>query len=278
MFADAAAMLDAVRPDALDICAPPDAHAALCELAAARGIATSCQKPLAPTLEEARRIVEAAVGRVRLMVHENWRFRAPYRQTMAWLRGGAIGGIRAYRLRAASAGLLRDVNGCLPALLRQPLLARLPRLTIGELLIHHLDVTRWLLGELEVVAARTTHACADVAGEDSAVIDLRTADGTAIEVEGSFSDAAAGLAVRDELRIDGALGSITFDGTSLCMVGQRRDARTYDPHTVYADSYAATIAHFASAVAGNTEFETSGEDNLNTLLLVEEAYRHAGTH
>ena len=155
-FTHAGEMLDAVQPDALDICAPPEAHAVLCGLAAERGIATLCQKPLASSLREARDIVDAAAGRMRLMVHENWRFRAPYRQVHAWLREGAIGSVRFFRLRASSAGLLADERDCLPALLRQPLLALLPRLAIGELLIHHLDVTRWLLGAVTVVSARTT--------------------------------------------------------------------------------------------------------------------------
>jgi predicted dehydrogenase len=85
VFDDAATMLDRARPDALDIAAGHDAHAALCEAAASRGVAILCQKPLAPTLDAARRIVAVVGDRVRLMVHENWRHRPQCRQV--WSRG-----------------------------------------------------------------------------------------------------------------------------------------------------------------------------------------------
>lgn len=57
----AAAMLDEVRPDIFDIVTPPHTHHALVRLAIARGVrVVICQKPLAPTLREARAIVEEA--------------------------------------------------------------------------------------------------------------------------------------------------------------------------------------------------------------------------
>lgn len=274
-FADTGRMLDDVRPDALDVCAPPAAHAALCALAAQRGIATLCQKPLAASLAEARDIVALAAGRMRLMVHENWRFRAPYRQAQAWLRAGAIGDVQRFRLRAASCGLLPDAAGRLPALVRQPLLARLPRLAIGELLVHHLDVARWLVGELTVTGARLTRACREVAGDDSAEIALATAVGTPVEIAGTFSDARAGVDVRDALSIEGTRGRIAFDGATLELAGAHAATLAFDPATVYVDSYAHAIAHFADAVRASVPFETPGEDHLRTLALVEDAYRRA---
>lgn len=276
VFADTADMLDALRPDALDVCAPPAVHAELCALAAHRGIATSCQKPLAPTLTEARAVVALARGRMRLMVHENWRFRAPYRQVDAWLRGGAIGELTNFRLRAASSGLLPDAQGQRPALTRQPLLARLPRLAVGELLVHHLDVARWLLGELAVERARLTRACPAVVGDDSAVIALVRADGMPVEVAGSFNDPDAGDAVRDTLAVEGTRGRIDFDGTTLTLSGTQQATLAFDPADVYEGSYAAAIAHFARAVRDGTDFETPGDEHLRTLALVEDAYRLAG--
>ena len=49
--------------------------------AAARGVHIICQKPLAPTLAESRRIVENAESAgVRFMVHENFRWQPWYRE------------------------------------------------------------------------------------------------------------------------------------------------------------------------------------------------------
>lgn len=56
----------------------------------------------------------------------------------------------------------------------------------------------------------------------------------------------------------------------------RRETVEYDPDIVYPDSYAAAIRHFAEALRANEPFETSAEDNLETLELVEDAYRAAG--
>ncbi|MGI9421576.1 MAG: Gfo/Idh/MocA family protein, partial [Hyphomicrobiaceae bacterium] len=61
--------------DAVDIATPRETHAAMVRQALARGLAVLCQKPLAPTLAEARGLVDDAEGQIRLMVHENWRFR-----------------------------------------------------------------------------------------------------------------------------------------------------------------------------------------------------------
>jgi predicted dehydrogenase len=66
--------------DAVDIASPRETHARLVRLAAERGIDVLCQKPLAPTFGEADALVRDVEGRIRLMVHENWRFRPYYRQ------------------------------------------------------------------------------------------------------------------------------------------------------------------------------------------------------
>ncbi len=277
VHASAATMLDTIRPDALDICAPPDVHAQLCALAAERGIPTLCQKPLASSLREAQAIAANAAGRMRLMVHENWRFRAPYRKVRGWLREHRIGELTAYRLRVASAGLLPDGDGNLPSLVRQPLLARLPRLAIGELLIHHLDVTRFLLGPMSVVSATIAHECAAVAGDTSARIVLETRSGVSAIVSSTYCDPSAPPVNVDALRIEGGDGTIAFDGTMLVLDSGQPETVVFDPAAVYADSYASAIAHFASGVLTDAPFETSVEDNLHTLELVEAAYRAAGT-
>ena len=42
-----------------------------------------------------------------------------------------------------------------------------------ELLIHHLDTIRYLLGPVRVVTAHSTKICPEVSGEDVALISLR---------------------------------------------------------------------------------------------------------
>lgn len=48
------------------------------------------------------------------------------------------------------------------------------------------------------------------------------------------------------------------------------DRLDYDPQVAYLGSYAATIAHFVACLASGAAFETSPQDNLETLRLVED--------
>src|SRR5687768_13744891 len=119
------AMLRAEALDAIDVASPRETHAPICRMAAHAGIPILCQKPLAPTLAEAEQLVAEIGDRVRVMVHENWRFRPHYRQVHAWIRGGAIGAIRTVIMQILTSGLVADESGALPALVRQPMLAGL---------------------------------------------------------------------------------------------------------------------------------------------------------
>src|SRR5947208_13507612 len=58
-FADFEQLLDAVKPDAISICTPPNLHLAVAQAAAARKIAVLCEKPPARTLAEAEALVIA---------------------------------------------------------------------------------------------------------------------------------------------------------------------------------------------------------------------------
>ena len=63
------AMLDAERLDCVDVATHDVTHTALVSLAAGRGLHVLCQKPLAPTVAEARAMVDlAARAGVRFMV------------------------------------------------------------------------------------------------------------------------------------------------------------------------------------------------------------------
>jgi len=271
VFADVEAMLRAVRPDALDIAAPVGAHAGLCRLAATHGAAILCQKPLCPTLEEAEALAAGIGAAVPFMVHENWRFRLPYRQARAWLAAGAIGRIASARLSFASSGLLGDR----PALARQPFLAELPPLIVFELLVHHLDVLRSLCGELAVRGAVLARAAGATAGEDTASVLLADASGAPVACSGTMAAADAPPIGRDVLELLGTEGTIQFDGTRLTLRGAQTEEQAWDPPAIYQSGYDGCLTHFAAALRGGSPFETAPADNLQTLRLVEAAYSAA---
>ncbi|HSI39540.1 MAG TPA: Gfo/Idh/MocA family oxidoreductase [Xanthobacteraceae bacterium] len=275
-FDSARAMLERGGLDAVDIAAPRAVHAELTRLAADYGLPILCQKPLAPTLPEAERLVADIAGRVRLMVHENWRFRAYYRQAAAWIRDGRIGAVKAAALTLVTSGTVPNAAGRLAALERQPFMRQETRMLVAEVLIHHLDTLRMLLGPLQVRAAALSRTCAELVGEDGAVVHLETARRAGVAVFASFAAHGAPADQADRLTILGETGSIRLDGAELTLRGAGDENLSFDPVAVYQGSYAATIAHFVHSLRDATPFETSPEDNLETLRLVEDCYRLSG--
>jgi predicted dehydrogenase len=152
-YAGARVMLEAEQLDAVDINTWRDSHAELTLLAADRGIDVLCQKPLAPTT------------RRRPNWHERWtagsdswstrtvRFAPHFRTIRSWLASGRVGDVRQVVMTSWRSSLLARADGTRPAVERAAYFAREPRLMIGEALIHQLDVLRFLLGPLRVVAS-----------------------------------------------------------------------------------------------------------------------------
>jgi predicted dehydrogenase len=273
-FSDVAEMIAATAPDALDIATPVETHAAALRTANEAGIAVLCQKPLTPTLAEAEALAFEVGERAPVMVHENWRFRAPYRQALDWIKAGCIGGVRRFEITAESAGLIPAAGGgSPPALVRQPFLAKLPRLVIFELLIHHLDLARVLCGDLRVVAARASSTTGRVAGEERAAILLEGA-GVFGTVTGDFAVPGQSPAITDRIELVGERGTILFDGRSLTLLdaGTLSITQRYDPEETAQSGYDGAIRHFVDTVRAGRAFETNLADNLKTLSLVEQAY------
>jgi len=275
-FRDAESMLAGTELDAVDIAAPRAVHASLVRLAAARKLAVLCQKPLAVDLAEATQLAAEVKNRVRLMVHENWRFRGYYRDAAAWLRDKRIGNVKQAQLTLLTSGFLAGADGLRPALERQPFMRHEKRLLVAEVLIHHLDTLRLLLGPMQVTAAGLSRSCADLAGEDSAAIQLKARDGANVSVFASF--AASGFPAQqiDRLDVLGDKGSIRLDGALLICSGENPAEQRYDLAIEYQGSYNRTIAHFVQALRDGTPFETAPDDNLETLKLVEDCYRLSG--
>jgi len=269
------ALLEAARIDAIDIAAPREVHVEAVRAATQRGLPVLCQKPLAPTLAEAEALVEEVGGGARLMVHENWRFRPYYRQIAQWLTAGRVGNVVQCSMTLLSSGLLPDAKGDRPALVRQPFMQSLDRMLVSEVLIHHIDTLRFLLGPLELESAHLGRSFTQMKGEDRAALVLRTLTGGIVMLQANLAVHGAPPTLTDQLRIFGEDGTITLDGPELHLAGARPEHHTYDLAHCYQTSYNATIAHFLDCIDSGAPFETSPDDNLRTLALVEAVYTRA---
>ncbi|MBJ3774215.1 Gfo/Idh/MocA family protein [Acuticoccus mangrovi] len=270
-FPSLAEMLGGVAVDAVDLATPVATHAPLVLEATAAGLPVLCQKPLAETAAAAAALIDALPPDARVMVHENWRWRGPYRSLAAALRRGTLWRPTHFHFDVASAGLLPDATGALPALARQPFFTTMPRLVVLELLIHHLDTLEFLFGPLTIDAARTARRCDRVAGEDLAVISL-SAGGLTGELVGDLCRPHAPPMPRDRLTLFGPTRA-TVDGWTFAIGPDRLFA--VDPVVGYQASYTAALQHFADCVATGAPFETPAEAGLQTLRHVERIYQLA---
>ena len=274
-YASVDEMLARERLDAIDIATPRETHAPIARLSAAKGLAILCQKPLAPTLAEAEALV-ADLRDTRLMVHENWRFRPHYRQIARWLREQRIGEIRTCTMSLLTSGLVPRPDGTRPALARQPMLARLERFLLMEVMIHLVDTLRFLLGPLTLHGAQVGKSSDAVRGEDRAALLMTTEHGAAVSLVGDFMAHGYPAEQFDHLQIFGTDGAITLHRDRLRLAGAEPEDVTIDLARNYSASYTAAIAHFLDRLADGGAFETAPGDNLDTLRTVEAAYQHGG--
>jgi len=276
-FASAQEMLEHMQLDAVDVAAPREFHAEVVRMAASKGLAVLCQKPLAPTLAQARQLVADVDGRCRLMVHENWRFRPYYRDLSRLLREGRIGEVVQAQMTLLTSGLIPDESGGLPTLVRQPFIATLDRALVMEILIHHIDTLRFLLGDLHLRYARLGRGSPAMRGEDRAFLAFETAASAPVAVLSNLLVHGESPVQVDHLTLIGTRGTLKLQGGTVRCFGPQLCELTYDMPACYLQSYASAIAHFVECLRSGAPFETAPSDNLRTLELVEAAYNSGNT-
>jgi D-apiose dehydrogenase len=281
-WTDLAAMLDTEKPDFIDIITPPETHLEAVTLAAARGIAISCQKPLAPSWDECVALV--AVARragVRFMAHENFRWQPWYREMRRLLDAGTLGELFSITVRARFGDGWQDDA----YLARQPFFRSYPRLFCFETGVHYLDTFRFLGGEIASVYARLQKRNSAIAGEDAAQIVCGFASGATAILDASRYNEAEASEIRytfGAVRVDGSKGHIELDlegNLTLKLLGQPSRPHDY-PHTregFAGDSVLAIQRHFAECLRSGAAFESTGEDYLKSTALMEACYRSHAT-
>jgi predicted dehydrogenase len=210
-FDAVAPMLDAVRPDVLDVITPPVTHREYVGLAIERGIAIVCQKPFGTSYADALAMVERAeAARVPLIVHENFRFEPWYREAKRLIGEGRLGALHAvgFRMRPG------DGQGPRAYLDRQPYFQTMPRFLVVETAIHFIDTFRFLMGEVEAITARLRRMNPAIAGEDAGYLLFEFAGGaTGLLDANRCNDIAAANPWRTlgELWLEGSDGVLRMD-------------------------------------------------------------------
>ena len=260
--------------DAVFICTPTDTHADLIERAVRAGKAVFCEKPVdldAKRILACLEVVRSARGK--LMIGFNRRFDPSFATIHHRIGKGDIGNVELVTI------LSRDPSPPPPSYV-----ARSGGL-FRDMMIHDLDMARFLLGE-EPVEVHAVGSCLvdpqiGAAGDvDTAAVLLKTASGKIAQISNSRR-ATYGYDQRIEVHGSGGLLSA---GNRHATTVEHADADGYrhDPALPfflerYAEAYRAELDSFVSAILDGAALSPTGEDGLQAQLLADAATQAAKT-
>lgn len=279
-FASLAQALIATDADAVLITANLAGHVPLAIEALQADKDVLLEKPFAPSLAEARKVVEIAAERDRvLMISQNYRF-FPAVQTVRDLVGsdslGKVGSVsvdfRRYANTAAREGHRHYT-------LHQPLLA--------DMAIHHFDLMRAILGQepVEIACRAWNPPWSNFEEPASAFATIAFAGGAIVSYRGSWVSPGRQTAWAGEWSLECEGGEIAW--TSRDNLGARVDRVTVKPlgqraRRLELPAYphldrAGSLRTFVRAVATGEQPECSGQDNLGSIALVHASIEAAST-
>jgi D-apiose dehydrogenase len=281
VYDDAEELLDRERLDFVDIITDVDTHAHFVLMVANRRLPVICQKPMAPNLETARRMVACCrQAEVPYFIHENFRWQHPLRQVKGVLEEGVAGNVFRARISFCSS---------FPVFDNQPFLKDLEQFILTDVGSHVLDVARFLFGEMESVFCQTQRVHSDIKGEDVATVMLRTVSGATVVCEISYASRTEHERFPETyVLVEGDKGSVELGPDYWIRVttgAGTHSRRCPPPRYPWADpaydvvhaSIAACNENLLKALKGEGPAETTGEDNIKTVELVFAAYESEKT-
>jgi len=266
--------------DFVDIITDVDTHALFTRLAAEHHAHVICQKPMASTLEDARGMLDICrQQKVKLFIHENFRWQAPVRAVQETLASGIIG--RPFKARVSFCSAF-------PVYENQPFLKDLEHFILTDIGSHVLDVCRYLFGEAKSLYCITQRVNKDIKGEDVANVLMQMESGLHCFAEMSYASILEKESFPQTLiLIEGEKGSVrlghdfeikisTVHGTKSRVI-QPKLYDWVDP--AYAVAHSSIVDCCRDILTGlqGGRAETTGDDNFRTVQLLWAAYASAKT-
>ncbi|MDF2923811.1 MAG: gfo/Idh/MocA family oxidoreductase [Paenibacillaceae bacterium] len=288
LYDDLDRMLAEEDLDILDIVTGPETHLPFVEKAAAAGKHIMCQKPFAPSMEQAQLMVETADrAGVRLMVTENWRWLEPFRIIKGILEAGTLGKVRVARYIHTDYYTPRMSPG---TAIPQPFFREMPKLLFYEMGAHWFDTWRFLFGTPKRLYAETATISPHIRGEDSGIVALGYDDfygymdmswATRQKLDRSLGDQVSAVHL-EQMVIDGEAGTLKLytDGkiTLISRDGGTESVVAATTELDHEESHYRLQSHFIQCLDTGEPFQTSGADNLVTLEMIFGTYRSAQEH
>ena len=266
LFDDIAAALAVIKPRAALIATPTDLHETAAVSAIEAGLHVFCEKPVAPDIPAAARIIRTARSAgVMLQIGFNRRFDHNFAALRETVKKGRIGEVEMLRVTSRdpgppSIGYIKRSGGL-----------------FMDMTIHDFDMARFLSGdEITQVYARGTSLVDPEIGRagdiDTAVVTFDLAGGAIGFIENSRR-AAYGYDQRAEV-LGGAGAAATANDTPSSLAisdgtGVHKEKPLYFFLERYEQSFIAELESFADAVAKGAEVAVSGEDGLQAMRIAE---------
>ena len=276
---DAGAIIRETSPDVVLNCTGPAAHLPVTLLALEHGCHVLGEKPLADSMESARRMIAAAqaAGKV-FAVIQNRRYNPNIRRLRAFLDSGAIGEITTvngdFYIGAHFGGWREDTDHVL----------------LLDMAIHSFDQARLISGKDPIsVYAKEWNPAGSWYGRDaSAVAVFQMTDGVVYTYRGSWCSEGMNTTWECDWRIVGTEGTVLWDGAETFqaqVVSERggfrsewSDAQVPDVEPqARVGGHAGVIRDFLDAVKSGGAPETICTDNINSLAMVFGAIESAGS-
>jgi myo-inositol 2-dehydrogenase/D-chiro-inositol 1-dehydrogenase len=256
--------------DAVLIASSTDTHADWIERCAAAGKPVFCEKPLDLDIARATECLRAAErARIPLYLGFNRRYDPSFARLKREIEAGGIGKLETLHI------ISRD-----PA---PPPLEYIRRSggLFRDMMIHDLDMARWLLGVEPVEVFARGSALVDpaigAAGDvDSAMVMLRTADGRLCQIANSRR---CSFGYDQRVEAFGAEGMVRADNhTQTSVTAAGKNGYTTEPALPfflerYADAYRLELDDFVRALQGARVQLATGEDGRRALLLADAAQK-----
>lgn len=247
-------MIEKAKPEAVSICLPTHLHKEYVIKAAERGVHVICEKPMAPTLSEAREMIEVCKNNgVRLFIAHVVRFFPSYKDITRQVMNGAVGNVGVvhtkriggrpgqtkawYNDKSKSGGVIMD------------------------LMIHDIDFVRGIAGEIKSVYAleRSTE------NMDYSLVTLRFDNGAMANLEafwgypGPFTTAVEVAGNKGVVRFNSEqTHSVRIHKTTDSEDGGKAVSRTASP--TLRDPYYYELEHFLECIRTGAEPLVTAED------------------
>jgi len=279
VYDDAEELLKNEDLDFIDIITDVDTHEKFTLLGAKYGLDVICQKPLAPSYDSAKRMLQAAKeAGVRFYVHENYRWQPQFRRVKEILDSGVIG--KPFRCETAFVTAF-------PVFDTQPFLAELEEFALTDQGSHQFDVLRYLFGEAETIYCEKQTVNPGIKGEDVTTSILKMKKGVVCIQKISFSSPLEKeIFPQTTLLIEGDKGSIRLDadfeistttpsGTVKEVVPMREYPWQTDRLKPEPPSIVDINRNILDDMLGKGTAENTADDNFQTVKLVWAAYESA---